>query len=310
MNKVVKSAKELIGATPLIELSNLKKKHNLQANLYGKLELFNLTGSVKDRIALSMIEAAEADGSLKPDGVIIEPTSGNTGIGLSAVGVNKGYRVIIVMPETFSAERRALIKAYGAEIVLSDGAAGMKGAIARAEEIAAETPNSFIPSQFTNPANWKAHYNTTGPEIDEALSGKADILISGAGTGGTATGVGKYFKEKNPDFKVVLVEAASSPVVSGGEPGKHAIQGISPGFVAEVLDRDVLDEIVKVENEDALAFGREFAAVEGILVGISSGAAVWAAIEVAKRPENAGKNIVVVIPDSGDRYLSTALFEA
>ncbi len=309
MANIVKSAQELIGNTPLLELKSLKEKYNLQANLYGKLELYNLTGSVKDRIALSMIEAAEADGTLKPGGVIIEPTSGNTGIGLSAVGVNKGYRVIIVMPETFSVERRSLIKAYGAEIVLSDGAAGMKGAIAKAEELAAETPNSFIPSQFTNPANWKAHYSKTGPEIDEALDGNAHILISGAGTGGTATGVGKYMKEKRPDFKVVLVEAASSPVVSGGEPGKHVIQGISPGFVPEVLDRSVIDEILKAENEDALKFAREFTAQEGVLVGISSGAAVWAAIEVAKRPENKDKNVVVIIPDSGDRYLSTVLFE-
>ncbi len=309
MTNIVKTASDLIGNTPLLELSKLKEKYNLEANLYGKLELFNLSGSVKDRIALAMIEAAESDGSLKPGGVIIEPTSGNTGIGLSAVGVNKGYRVIIVMPETFSVERRALIKAYGAEIVLSDGGAGMKGAIAKAEEIAAETPNSFIPSQFSNPANWKIHYSTTGKEIDEALSGKADILISGAGTGGTATGVGKYMKEKNPNFKVVVVEAAASPVISGGEPGKHVIQGISPGFVPDVLVRSVIDEVVKAENEDALNFAREFTAVEGVLVGISSGAAVWAGIEVAKRPENKGKNIVVVIPDSGDRYLSTALFQ-
>lgn len=309
MTKIFKSSSELVGNTPILELSRTKENAGVEANLYGKLEAFNLTGSVKDRIALSMIEDAEASGSLKPGGTIIEPTSGNTGIGLSAIGTNKGYRVVIVMPETFSVERRQLIKAYGAEIVLSDGAKGMKGAIAKAEELAAETPNSFIPSQFTNPANWKAHYETTGPEIFDALSGNVDILISGVGTGGTATGVGKYIKEKNPDFKVVAVEPSASPVLSGGEPGPHKIQGIGPGFVADVLDRDVVDEIITVDNEDALATGREFASTEGVLVGISAGAAVWAAIEVAKRPENAGKNIVIVLPDSGDRYLSTALFE-
>ncbi len=309
MTKIFKSSSELVGNTPILELSRTKENAGVEANLYGKLEAFNLTGSVKDRIALSMIEDAEASGSLKPGGTIIEPTSGNTGIGLSAIGTNKGYRVVIVMPETFSVERRQLIKAYGAEIVLSDGAKGMKGAIAKAEELAAETPNSFIPSQFTNPANWKAHYETTGPEIFDALSGNVDILISGVGTGGTATGVGKFIKEKNPDFKVVAVEPSASPVLSGGEPGPHKIQGIGPGFVADVLDRDVVDEIITVDNEDALATGREFASTEGVLVGISAGAAVWAAIEVAKRPENAGKNIVIVLPDSGDRYLSTALFE-
>ena len=309
MTKIFKSSSELVGNTPILELSRTKENAGVEANLYGKLEGFNLTGSVKDRIALSMIEDAEASGSLKPGGTIIEPTSGNTGIGLSAIGTNKGYRVVIVMPETFSVERRQLIKAYGAEIVLSDGAKGMKGAIAKAEELAAETPNSFIPSQFTNPANWKAHYETTGPEIFDALSGNVDILISGVGTGGTATGVGKFIKEKNPDFKVIAVEPSASPVLSGGEPGPHKIQGIGPGFVADVLDRDVVDEIITVDNEDALATGRQFASTEGVLVGISAGAAVWAAIEVAKRPENAGKNIVIVLPDSGDRYLSTALFE-
>ena len=309
MTKIFKSSSELVGNTPILELSRTKENAGVEANLYGKLEAFNLTGSVKDRIALSMIEDAEASGSLKPGGTIIEPTSGNTGIGLSAIGTNKGYRVVIVMPETFSVERRQLIKAYGAEIVLSDGAKGMKGAIAKAEELAAETPNSIIPTQFTNPANWKAHYETTGPEIFDALSGNVDILISGVGTGGTATGVGKFIKEKNPDFKVVAVEPSASPVLSGGEPGPHKIQGIGPGFVADVLDRDVVDEIITVDNEDALATGREFASTEGVLVGISAGAAVWAAIEVAKRPENAGKNIVIVLPDSGDRYLSTALFE-
>ena len=256
-----------------------------------------------------MIEEAEKSGELKEGSVIIEPTSGNTGIGLSAVGVHKGYRVIIVMPETFSVERRKLMKAYGAEVVLSDGAGGMKGAIAKAKELAAEIPNSFIPSQFTNPANWKAHYDTTGPEILDALDKEVDIVVAGVGTGGTISGIGKLFKEKGLVVKMVAVEAAASPVLSGGQPGPHKVQGISPGFIADVVDMNVIDEIIKVENDDALETGREFSRTEGILVGISAGAAVWAAKELAKRPENEGKNIVVILPDSGDRYLSTALYE-
>ena len=310
MGKVYTKASDLIGNTPLLELVATEKEVNNNAKIFGKVEAFNLTGSVKDRIAKSMIEAAEAEGKLKEGSVIIEPTSGNTGIGLSAVGVNKGYRVIIVMPETFSVERRKLMRAYGAEVVLSDGAGGMKGAIAKAKELAEQTPNSFIPSQFTNPANVKAHYETTGPELYEALDGKIDAVISGVGTGGTISGIGKFLKEKGLDTKMIAVEAASSAVLSGQAPGKHAVQGISPGFIADVVNMDVIDEIIKVENEDALSTGANFSATEGLLVGISSGAAVWAAKQVAARPEFAGKNIVVILPDSGDRYLSTDMFSA
>ena len=309
MSNILKSSEQLIGNTPLLELVGTEAQVDNKAKIYGKLEGFNLTGSVKDRIALSMIQAAEKSGDLKEGSVIIEPTSGNTGIGLSAVGVHKGYRVIIVMPETFSVERRKLMKAYGAEVVLSDGGAGMKGAIAKAQELAEQTPNSFIPSQFTNPANWQAHFDTTGPEVYDALDGKVDIVVSGVGTGGTISGMGKFFKEKGLVVKMVAVEAAASPVLSGGQPGPHKVQGISPGFIADVVDMDVIDEIVKVENEDALSTGRQFASTDGVLVGISAGAAIWAAKELAKRPENEGKNIVVILPDSGDRYLSTALFE-
>ncbi len=309
MTNILKSSEQLIGNTPLLELIGTEAQVDNKAKIFGKLEGYNLTGSVKDRIALSMIEAAEKEGVLKEGSIIIEPTSGNTGIGLSAVGVHKGYRVIIVMPETFSVERRKLMKAYGAEVVLSDGAAGMKGAIAKAEELAQNTPNSFVPSQFTNPANWKAHFDTTGPEVYDALDGKVDIVVSGVGTGGTISGMGKFFKEKGLEVKMVAVEAAASPVLSGGQPGPHKVQGISPGFVAEVVDMDVIDEIIKVENDDALSTGRQFASTDGVLVGISAGAAIWAAKELAKRPENEGKNIVAILPDSGDRYLSTALFE-
>ena len=308
MSNIKKTAAELIGNTPLLELTHIEEAYELKATLLGKLEYLNATGSVKDRIALAMIEDAEQRGVLSPDSVIIEPTSGNTGIGLASVGTAKGYRVIIVMPETFSIERRKLIKAYGAEIVLSEGAKGMKGAIAKAEELAAVIPNSFIPGQFDNPANPKIHYETTGPEIWRDTDGQVDILVAGVGTGGTITGTGKYLKEQNPAIKVVAVEPASSPVLSGGTPGAHKIQGIGAGFVPQVLDTNVYDEIITVSNEDALATGAEFGHKEGVLVGISAGAAVWAAIELAKRPENAGKNIVLILPDSGDRYLSTALF--
>ncbi|MBR0417801.1 MAG: cysteine synthase A [Erysipelotrichaceae bacterium] len=302
------NATELIGNTPLLELVHLEKKYELKAKLLGKMEYLNATGSVKDRIAKAMIEDAEARGILKEGSVIIEPTSGNTGIGLASVGTSKGYRVIIVMPETFSVERRKLIKAYGAEIVLSEGAKGMKGAIAKANELAEEIPNAFIPAQFDNPANWKAHYDTTGPEIYKDTDGKVDFLVAGVGTGGTITGTGKYLKEKNPDIKVVAVEPASSPVLSGGHPGPHKIQGIGAGFVPAVLDTSVYDEIITVENDDALKTGAEFGKTEGVLVGISAGAALWAGIKLAEREENAGKNIVIILPDSGDRYLSTALF--
>ncbi len=309
MTAIKKSAVELIGNTPLLELTHIEQAYDLKATLLGKLEYFNVTGSVKDRIAKAMIEDAEASGQLKEGSVIIEPTSGNTGIGLSAVGTAKGYRVIIVMPETFSVERRKLIKAYGAEIVLSEGSKGMKGAIAKAQELAAEIPNSFIPGQFDNPSNPKIHYETTGPEIFASTDGKVDFLVAGVGTGGTITGTGKYLKEQNPDVKVVAVEPASSPVLSGGNPGPHKIQGIGAGFVPAVLDTAVFDEVITVANEDALATGAEFGRREGVLVGISAGAAVYAGIQLAKRPENAGKTIVVILPDSGDRYLSTALFE-
>ena len=309
MTGIKKSAVELIGNTPLLELTHIEQAYDLKATLLGKLEYFNVTGSVKDRIAKAMIEDAEASGQLKEGSVIIEPTSGNTGIGLSAVGTAKGYRVIIVMPETFSVERRKLIKAYGAEIVLSEGSKGMKGAIAKAQELAAEIPNSFIPGQFDNPSNPKIHYETTGPEIFAATDGKVDFLVAGVGTGGTITGTGKYLKEQNPEVKVVAVEPASSPVLSGGTPGPHKIQGIGAGFVPAVLDTAVFDEVITVANEDALATGAEFGRREGVLVGISAGAAVYAGIQLAKRPENEGKTIVVILPDSGDRYLSTALFE-
>ena len=308
MSNIKNNATELIGNTPILELVHLEKKFDLKAKLLGKLEYLNATGSVKDRIAKAMIEDAEEKGILKEGSVIIEPTSGNTGIGLASVGTSKGYRVIIVMPETFSIERRKLIRAYGAEIVLSEGSKGMKGAIAKAEELAKEIPDSFIPQQFDNPANWQAHYVTTGPEIWNDTDGKVDILVAGVGTGGTITGTGRYLKEQNKDVKVVAVEPASSPVLSGGNPGAHKIQGIGAGFVPKVLDTSVYDEVIKVENDDALSTGALFGRSEGVLVGISAGAAIWAAIELAKRPENEGKNIVIILPDSGDRYLSTALF--
>ena len=308
MSKIYTSADQLIGHTPLLELTHIEKDADLSAKLLAKLEYFNPAGSVKDRIAKAMIDDAEASGKLKPGSGIIEPTSGNTGIGLAAVAAAKGYRIIIVMPETMSVERRQLMKAYGAELVLSEGAKGMKGAIAKADELAKEIPNSFIPGQFVNPANPKAHIATTGPEIWDDTDGKVDIFVAGVGTGGTVTGVGQYLKSKNPGVKVVAVEPASSPVLSKGTAGAHKIQGIGAGFVPDVLDTKVYDEIIAVENEDAFAVGRLIGHKEGVLVGISSGAAVWAAIQLAKRPENAGKNIVVLLPDTGDRYLSTPLF--
>jgi len=300
---------DLVGGTPLLKLNNLIKEYNLEANIYAKLEYFNPAGSVKDRIAKAMIEDAEAKGLLKPGSVIIEPTSGNTGIGLAAVAASRGYRAILTMPETMSVERRNLLKAYGAEIVLTEGAKGMKGAIAKAEELAAEIENSFIPSQFTNKANPAAHIATTGPEIWKDLDGKVDAFLAGVGTGGTVTGVGEYLKSQNKDVKVFAIEPAGSPVLSKGTAGAHKIQGIGAGFVPETLNTDVYDEVIPVENEDAFATGRAIARKEGVLVGISSGAALWAAIEVAKRPEFKGKNIVVLLPDTGDRYLSTALFQ-
>lgn len=309
MAKIYTSADQLVGKTPLLELTHIEKEFGLQAKLFAKLEYFNPAGSVKDRIAKAMIEAAEKSGKLKDDSVIIEPTSGNTGIGLASIATAKGYRIIIVMPETMSVERRKLIKAYGAELVLTDGTKGMKGAIAKAEELAKEIPNSFIPGQFTNPENPKMHFETTGPEIYEDLDGKADVLVAGVGTGGTITGIGNYLKTKNPNIKIVAVEPASSPVLSGGEPGAHKIQGIGAGFVPEILNTGIYDEIIAVSNEDAFEKGRLIGKKEGILVGISSGAALHAAVELAKREENEGKNIVVVFPDSGDRYLSTPLFE-
>lgn len=308
MADIKTSVTELIGNTPLFELTHLEKEYDLKAKLVAKLEYFNATGSVKDRIARKMIEDAEERGVLKKGSVIIEPTSGNTGIGLAAVGTSKGYRVIIVMPETMSVERRKLMKAYGAELVLSEGAKGMKGAIAKANEIAAETPNSWIAGQFENPANWKAHYETTGPEIWKDTDGNVDYFVAGVGTGGTLTGTGKYLKEKNPDVKVVAVEPDSSAVLSGEKPGPHMIQGIGAGFIPDVLDTSIYDEIIRVTNDDAFETGRDIGHHEGILVGISSGAAVWAGVQLAKRPENEGKTIVVLLPDSGDRYLSTALF--
>ena len=308
MTNIKKQASELIGHTPLLELTHIEQAYGLKARLLGKLEYFNVTGSVKDRIALAMIEDAEEQGILKEGSVIIEPTSGNTGIGIASVGTAKGYRVIIVMPETFSVERRKLIRAYGAEIVLSEGSKGMKGAIAKAQELAAEIPDSFIPGQFDTPANPRIHYRTTGPEIFADTDGEVDFLVAGVGTGGTVTGTGRYLKEQKPSVKVIAVEPASSPVLSGGNPGPHKIQGIGAGFVPKVLDTAVYDEVITVANEDALSTGAEVGRKEGVLVGISAGAAVWAGIELAKRPENEGKTIVVILPDSGDRYLSTALF--
>ena len=306
--KVYKKITDLIGHTPLLELENIEKDFGLEAKIFVKLEYFNPAGSVKDRIAKAMIDDAEAKGLLKEGSVIIEPTSGNTGIGLSAIAASRGYRIIITMPETMSAERRNLMKAYGAELVLTDGTKGMKGAIAKAEELAAETPDSFIPQQFANQANPASHYATTGPEIWKDTEGKVDIFVAGVGTGGTVTGTGKYLKEQNPDVKVVAVEPASSPVLSKGTPGPHKIQGIGAGFVPDVLDTGVYDEIITVSDDDAFQTGRLIAKSEGVLVGISSGAALHAALELAKRPENEGKNIVVLLPDTGDRYLSTALF--
>ena len=308
MSKIYKSADELIGKTPLLEFTHIEKAENLQAKLIVKLEYFNPAGSVKDRIAKAMIEDAEQKGLLKPGSIIIEPTSGNTGIGLSAVAAAKGYKIIIVMPETMSVERRQLMKAYGAELVLTEGSKGMKGAIAKAEELAQQTPNSFIPGQFVNPANPKIHRDTTGPEIWEDTDGKVDIFVAGVGTGGTITGVGEFLKSKNPNIKVVAVEPATSAVLSTGVAGPHKIQGIGAGFVPDVLNTKVYDEIIPVQNEDAFATGKLIGKKEGVLVGISSGAALWAGIELAKRPENKGKNIVVLLPDTGDRYLSTALF--
>ena len=308
MSHIYTSADQLIGKTPLLELTHLENALGLKAKLLAKLEYFNPAGSVKDRIAKAMIDDAEAKGLLKEGSVIIEPTSGNTGIGLASVAAARGYRIIIVMPETMSVERRQLMRAYGAELVLTDGSKGMKGAIARANELAAEIPNSFVPGQFVNPANPKAHFETTGPEIWEDTDGKVDFFVVGVGTGGTITGVGQYLKSKNPEVKVVAVEPKSSAFLSTGVAGPHKIQGIGAGFAPEVLDTKVYDEIVPVENEAAFATGREIGRREGVLVGISAGAAVWAAIELAKRPENAGKNIVVLLPDTGDRYLSTPLF--
>lgn len=305
---IKRSSLELIGNTPLLELSHLEKEFNLKARLLGKLEYLNLTGSVKDRIAKAMIEDAEEKGILKDGSTIIEPTSGNTGIGLASVGTAKGYRVIIVMPETFSIERRKLIKAYGAEIVLSNGSEGMKGAIAKAKELAAQIPNSFIPSQFDNPANPRVHYLTTAKEIWSDTDGKVDILVAGVGTGGTITGIGKYLKEKNSNIKVVAVEPDSSAVLSGDKAGPHKIQGIGAGFIPNTLDINIIDEIIRIKNEEALTTGALVGKKEGVLVGISAGAAVSAAIKLANRPENKDKNIVVILPDSGDRYLSTALF--
>ena len=308
MSRIFTSADQLIGHTPLMELTNIEKKHGLKAKLLAKLEYFNPAGSVKDRIAKTMIDDAEAKGLLKPGSVIIEPTSGNTGIGLASVAAARGYRIIIVMPETMSVERRQIMKAYGAELVLTEGAKGMKGAIAKAEELSREIPNSFIPGQFVNPANPKAHFETTGPEIFDDTDGKVDIFVAGVGTGGTVTGVGQYLKSRNPSVKVVAVEPKSSAVLSTGVAGPHKIQGIGAGFVPDVLDTKVYDEIIPVTNEDAFAAGKEIGRSEGVLVGISSGAALWAGIDLAKRPENAGKTIVVLLPDTGDRYLSTPLF--
>lgn len=308
MSVIYTSADQLIGKTPLLELTHIEKKHGLKAKIFAKLEYFNPAGSVKDRIAKAMIDDAEQKGLLKEGSVIIEPTSGNTGIGLASVAAARGYRIIIVMPETMSVERRQIMKAYGAELVLTDGTKGMKGAIEKADELSKEIPNSFVPGQFVNEANPKAHFETTGPEIFEDTDGNVDFFVAGVGTGGTITGVGKYLKSKLPEVKVVAVEPKSSAVLSTGVAGPHKIQGIGAGFVPKVLDTDIYDEIIPVENEDAFAMGKEVGRNEGVLVGISSGAALWAAIEVAKRPETEGKNIVVLFPDTGDRYLSTPLF--
>ena len=308
MSHIYTSADQLIGRTPLLELTHIEKKFGLNARVLAKLEYFNPGGSVKDRVALAMIDDAEAKGALKPGSVIIEPTSGNTGIGLASVAAARGYRIIIVMPETMSVERRQLMKAYGAELVLTEGAKGMKGAIAKAEELAKEIPGSFVPGQFVNPANPKAHFETTGPEIWADTDGQVDYFVAGVGTGGTVTGVGRYLKSQNAAVKVVAVEPKSSAVLSTGVAGAHKIQGIGAGFVPEVLDTAVYDEIIAVADEDAFRLGRELGRSEGVLVGISSGAALWAAIELAKRPENAGKTIVALLPDTGDRYLSTPLF--
>ncbi len=308
MSNIYTSADQLIGKTPLLELTHIEKAHDLKAKILAKLEYFNPAGSVKDRIAKAMIDDAEAKGLLKPGSVIIEPTSGNTGIGLASVAAARGYRIIIVMPETMSVERRQLMKAYGAELVLTEGAKGMKGAIAKADELAKEIPNSFVAGQFVNPANPKAHYETTGPEIWADTDGKVDFFVAGVGTGGTITGTGTFLKEKNPAVKVVAVEPKTSAVLSTGVAGSHKIQGIGAGFVPDVLDTKIYDEIIPVDNDDAFTVGKEVGRREGVLVGISSGAALWAAIELAKRPENAGKTIVVLLPDTGDRYLSTPLF--
>ena len=308
MSNIYTSADQLIGKTPLLELTHIEKAHDLKAKIVAKLEYFNPAGSVKDRIAKAMIDDAEAKGLLKAGSVIIEPTSGNTGIGLASVAAARGYRIIIVMPETMSVERRQLMKAYGAELVLTEGAKGMKGAIAKADELAKEIPNSFVAGQFVNPANPKAHYETTGPEIWADTDGKVDFFVAGVGTGGTISGTGKFLKEKNPAVKVVAVEPKTSAVLSTGIAGSHKIQGIGAGFVPDVLDTKIYDEIIPVDNDDAFAVGKEMGHREGVLVGISSGAALWAAIELAKRPENAGKTIVVLLPDTGDRYLSTPMF--
>ncbi len=308
MGKIYSSAEQLIGSTPLLEFVHLEKKYGLEARILAKIEFFNPAGSAKDRVAKAMIEDAENRGLLKPGSVIIEPTSGNTGIGLALMAVVRGYRIIIVMPETMSVERQKLMKAYGAELILTDGAGGMPAAIAKAEELAKEIPNSFIPGQFKNPANAEAHRTTTGPEIWEDTDGKIDIFVAGVGTGGTITGTGQYLKSKNPEIKVVAVEPASSPVLSKGIAGAHKIQGIGAGFIPEILDTKIYNEIVLVEDEDAFVMGRQIGQTEGILVGISAGAATWAAIQLAKRPENKGKTIVVLLPDTGDRYLSTSMF--